>query len=120
LAEAGQPAALSAWLKPGGYVEQGGRKVMILHPKTNTPKLVWLVAPVAIVLSATGGSAQQTVPFRGSNPVAPTGIPAVPLPDTPVIYDTAEGQRIRVVVVARGSGSGRPSAFDCGRVTVAR
>jgi glucose/arabinose dehydrogenase len=72
---------------------------MILRPKT--PRLAWLVVPLAAVLSATAGSAQQTVPFRGSNPVAPQGIPAVPLPDTPIIYDTAEGQRIRVVVVAR-------------------
>jgi len=46
--------------------------------------------------------AQQAVPFRNNIPVAPSGIPAVPLPDKPVIYDTAEGQRIRVVVVARG------------------
>ena len=30
------------------------------------------------------------------------GIPAVPLPDQPVEYDTAEGQRIRVSVVADG------------------
>ena len=30
------------------------------------------------------------------------GIPAVPLPDPPVEYDTAEGQRIRVSVVADG------------------
>ena len=46
--------------------------------------------------------AQQTVPFRNNIPVAPSGIPAVPLPDKPVVYDTAEGQRIRVVVVTRG------------------
>ena len=90
---------------------------MVLLPKT--PRVAWLVVPLAAVLSATAGSAQQTVPFRGSNPIAPTGIPAVPLPDKPLIYDTAEGQRIRVVVVARGCGPGRPSAFDCGRVTVA-
>lgn len=31
---------------------------------------------------------------------AATGIPSVPLPSEPVIYDTAEGQRIRVRVVA--------------------
>jgi glucose/arabinose dehydrogenase len=46
--------------------------------------------------------AQRTVPFRNNTPVAPSGIPAVPLPDKPVVYDTAEGQRIQVVVVARG------------------
>jgi len=48
-------------------------------------------------------SAQQTVPRgRGGTPVAPSGIPAVPLPSTPLEFDTAEGQKIRVVVVARG------------------
>ncbi len=33
---------------------------------------------------------------------AATGIPPVPLPSEPVIYDTAEGQRIRVRVIADG------------------
>ncbi len=33
---------------------------------------------------------------------AAEGIPAVPLPDAPVVYDTAAGQRIRVSVVADG------------------
>src|SRR5687768_12333088 len=47
-------------------------------------------------------TAQQKVPFRGDIPVAPAGIPRVPLPHEPVVYDTAEGQRIRVVVHARG------------------
>ncbi len=82
---------------------------MILLPKT--PRLAWLIVLLAAGLSATAGSAQQTVPFRGSNPVAPTGIPAVPLPDAPVIYDTAEGQRIRVVVVARGMANPWSLAF---------
>jgi aldose sugar dehydrogenase len=57
-----------------------------------------LLACVAV----TAAIAQQTVPFRNNTPVAPSGIPAVPLPDKPVVYDTAEGQRIRVVVVTRG------------------
>ena len=57
-----------------------------------------LLACVAV----TAAIAQQTVPFRNNIPVAPSGIPAVPLPDKPVVYDTAEGQRIRVVVVTRG------------------
>src|SRR5207253_198082 len=47
-------------------------------------------------------SAQRTVPFRNNIPVAPNGIRVPPLPDKPVEFDTAEGQRIRVVVVARG------------------
>jgi glucose/arabinose dehydrogenase len=51
-------------------------------------------------------SAQQTVPRgRGGVPVAPNGIPAVPLPDKPLEFKTAEGQNIRVVVVARGMAS---------------
>jgi len=58
----------------------------------------FLLACVAV----TAAIAQQTVPFRNNTPVAPSGIPAVPLPDKPVVYDTAEGQRIRVVVVTRG------------------
>ena len=39
---------------------------------------------------------------RQQNVFAANGIPPVPLPDTPVVFDTAEGQRIRVVVVAKG------------------
>jgi glucose/arabinose dehydrogenase len=53
-------------------------------------------------LLPTLGAAQQKVPFRGDIPIAPSGIPRLPLPDRPVVYDTAEGQRIRVVVHAAG------------------
>lgn len=61
-----------------------------------------LVSGFVVVLVAVG-SAQQTVQRgRGGTPVAPSGIPAVALPDKPLEFDTAEGQRIRVVVVARG------------------
>ena len=35
------------------------------------------------------------------DPFASDGIPAVPLPEAPVVYNTAEGQRIRVVVVTK-------------------
>jgi glucose/arabinose dehydrogenase len=45
------------------------------------------------------GSAQQRVPFKDNIPVAPQGIPHRALPDKPVVFDTAEGQKIRVVVV---------------------
>jgi glucose/arabinose dehydrogenase len=48
------------------------------------------------------GAAQQTVPFRNNIPIAPQGIPPLPLPEKPVEFHTAEGQKIRVVVVARG------------------
>lgn len=49
-------------------------------------------------------SAQQTVPFNPTFniPVAPTGLSGKPLPSKPVDYDTAEGQKIRVSVLARG------------------
>jgi glucose/arabinose dehydrogenase len=47
-------------------------------------------------------AAQQKVPFRNNIPIAPSGIAIPPLPDAPVIYHTAEGQDIRVVVYARG------------------
>jgi glucose/arabinose dehydrogenase len=61
------------------------------------------LAPALVVTLTTGGFAQQTVPRgRGGVPVAPNGIPAVPLPDKPLEFKTAEGQNIRVAVVARG------------------
>jgi glucose/arabinose dehydrogenase len=52
-------------------------------------------------VAATAG-AQQTVPMRNGIPVAPTGIVVPPLGAGPFTYHTAEGQDIRVVVVARG------------------
>jgi glucose/arabinose dehydrogenase len=67
------------------------------------PKHVWLVrlVPIALLLGTVVG-AQQKVPFRNNIPMAPQGIPPVPLPDKPVTFHTAEGQDVRVVVVARG------------------
>jgi aldose sugar dehydrogenase len=63
---------------------------------------VWL-APVSLaLLYPIVGAAQQKVPFRNNIPVAPSGIPAVPLPEAPVTFHTAEGQDIRVSVVVRG------------------
>ena len=61
---------------------------------------VWLLSMALMCVNV--GAAQQTVPFRNNIPVAPQGIPALPLPDKPVEFHTAEGQKIRVVVVARG------------------
>ena len=46
-------------------------------------------------------AAQRDVPMRNGIPVAPDGLIVPPLPKEPIIYDTAEGQTIRVVVVAR-------------------
>src|SRR5262245_27664276 len=65
-------------------------------------KISRAAAVVGLFLLILPGSAQQQVPFRNNIPVAPTGIPPRSLPDKPVEYDTAEGQKIRVVVVARG------------------
>jgi glucose/arabinose dehydrogenase len=45
------------------------------------------------------GAGQQTVTFQGGIPLAPSGLEKRALPDTPVEYDTAEGQRIRVVAI---------------------
>ena len=42
-----------------------------------------IVLALATILTVSG-AAQQTVPFRGTTPVAPNGIPAVPLPDKPL------------------------------------
>ena len=70
-----------------------------------------LVIAAIVTLLSTGSSAQQTVPFRGNTPIAPSGIPKLPLPEQPVIYDTAEGQRIRVVVYATGLSHPWSAAF---------
>jgi glucose/arabinose dehydrogenase len=47
------------------------------------------------------GVAQQKVPFQGNIPVAPLGLAGKPLGAGPFVYDTGEGERIRVVVVTR-------------------
>jgi aldose sugar dehydrogenase len=60
------------------------------------------VAILMLFLFTLAGSAQQQVPFRNNIPVAPTGLASRPLPDKPMEFDTAEGQRIRVVVAAKG------------------
>lgn len=52
-------------------------------------------------LAATAALAQQSVPMRGGIPVAPSGLAVKPLPEGPLYYDTAEGQNIRVVILAR-------------------
>ncbi|HUI80665.1 MAG TPA: PQQ-dependent sugar dehydrogenase [Bryobacteraceae bacterium] len=46
-------------------------------------------------------SGQQKVPFENGIPVAPKGLAARPLPDKPMVFDTAEGQKIRVVAVTK-------------------
>jgi glucose/arabinose dehydrogenase len=63
--------------------------------------IVWFAGPLAVLLAATVGSGQQKVPFENNVPVAPRGLAARKLPDKPVEFDTAEGQKIRVVAVTR-------------------
>jgi glucose/arabinose dehydrogenase len=61
-----------------------------------------LVPSLILVVAATVGSqagGQQKVPFNNGIPVAPTGLAKRPLPTKPVLYDTAEGQNIKVSVV---------------------
>ena len=64
------------------------------------------VAPLAVLLAISAGMAisfgQQKVPFANGIPVAPSGLANKPLGAGPFVYDTGEGQRIRVVVVTRG------------------
>jgi glucose/arabinose dehydrogenase len=60
------------------------------------------VAPLAVLLSISAGVAivvgQRTVPFANGIPVAPSGLANKPLGAGPFLYDTGEGQKIRVVV----------------------
>lgn len=60
-----------------------------------------LAGALAVLLAATIGSSQQKVPFQNGIPVAPQGLAGRKLPDKPMEFDTAEGQRIRVVAVTR-------------------
>ena len=62
-----------------------------------------LTATLLTLACLTAAGAQQDDPDGVEpEPFAAEGIPAVPLPDAPREYDTASGQRIRVVVVAEG------------------
>src|SRR5215471_15204176 len=63
--------------------------------------LVPLAASLAVLLGAIAGSGQQKVPFQNGIPVAPKGLAGKKLPNLPMEFDTAEGQRIRVVAVTR-------------------
>jgi len=65
-------------------------------------RLLAAAALAALAALAVPLTAQQEVPMRGNTPVAPQGIKVPPLPDTPVRYETGEGQTIKVSVYARG------------------
>jgi glucose/arabinose dehydrogenase len=64
--------------------------------------IAWLAALALVASTPVFEAGQQKVPFQNNIPVAPTGLAARPLPSAPVEFDTAEGQRIRVVVVTKG------------------
>ncbi len=62
------------------------------------------IAPLALILvtaASQAGSGQQTVPFQGGIPLAPSGLAGKRLPDKPVEFDTGEGMRIRVSAVTK-------------------
>ncbi len=70
--------------------------------RRSRPAAARLTATLSIATALCGAAlAQQTVPFANGIPVAPE-LPVMPIPDHPLTYRTAEGQDIRVVVVARG------------------
>jgi glucose/arabinose dehydrogenase len=69
------------------------------------------LTPIALAVLAVPLMAQQEVPMRNNTPVAPQGIKIPPLPEAPVRYETAEGQNIRVSVLARGFTNGWSMAF---------
>ncbi len=64
--------------------------------------LTLLAGTAALLLLTTVGSSQQTVPFKGGIPVAPSGLAGKKLPLKPVVYETGESQRIRVSVLTKG------------------
>jgi glucose/arabinose dehydrogenase len=66
---------------------------------------------IALAVLAVPLMAQQEVPMRNNTPVAPQGIKIPPLPEATVRYETAEGQTIRVSVLARGFTNGWSMAF---------
>jgi glucose/arabinose dehydrogenase len=68
--------------------------------------LFFAACTCAVVLTG-----QQAVPFSGGIPVAPTGLAGKPLPKMPIEYDTGEGQRIRVTLVAGGLANPWSIAF---------
>ena len=71
----------------------------MLNPRSLNAVLLSFVAVTGVQFA----SGQQKVAMDPTFhiPVAPTGLAARPLPDHPVEFDTAEGQKIRVVVVTK-------------------
>jgi aldose sugar dehydrogenase len=74
-----------------------------MQPHARSRRTLGAVCLGTLVALASGpGAAQQKVPMRNGIPVAPSGLPIPPLPDKPMVYKTAEGQDIRVIVLTRG------------------
>src|SRR6187455_1139456 len=74
-----------------------------MRPRLPHDYRLWFVlAALGIVTFGIHARAgQQKVEFRGGIPVAPSGLAGHKLPAKPVEFDTAEGQKIRVVAVTR-------------------
>ena len=75
-------------------------------PRSSRPAgAVRFTVSLALVLAALTivrvGAGQQKVPFSNGYPVAPTGLADRALPKLPMVFDTAEGQRIRVTAVTK-------------------
>jgi glucose/arabinose dehydrogenase len=67
-------------------------------------RILYASTLAVLLVASAASSAQQRVEFNPTFniPVAPTGLAGKPLPTAPVNYETAEGQNIRVSVLARG------------------
>ena len=61
--------------------------------------LVVAFTGLAVACLPTDGFAGQQ---RDPEPFAAEGLPSVPLPESPIVFDTAEGHKIKVTVVAKG------------------
>ena len=64
---------------------------------------VLLFSTAFVILAMIASDAQEPAEQQPEpEPFAADGIPPVPLPEEPVVYDTAQRQRIRVSIVAAG------------------
>ena len=78
-------------------------KILPSNASARTARLVaCALLAVTVAIGVHTLSAQQKVPFdKGGYPVAPTGLANRPMPKLPMVFDTAEGQRIRVTAVTQ-------------------
>jgi aldose sugar dehydrogenase len=67
--------------------------------RLRTGHFVWFGVLFVLLLLSPLAPGQQKVPFEKGIPVAPQGLAGRKLPKLPLEFDTAEGQRIRVVAV---------------------